>query len=507
MAPEPQTCKIWRQDARLAECNSGSRGQSENAPKLQFLAPKPLKSPSRRRNERLRKPHGPRRRRGRLASRAVEAKGDEADSGEHRHRDLEEEPGSETAALSLSDLLGLGRLVADAAEGLTGLVEHMHNSVLDTPGFAPLGQGVTGGVTRLVYGGVRGAFRLTGSGVGAAAALVASERDDRPVSRGLEIALAALNEIVGDHLAATENPLALAMRFRRDGRPLTLERRALSEAFPDATGKLAVLVHGLRMSDLEWTRADHDHGAALARELGYTPVYLSYNSGLHISINGRAFAASLEALVAEWPVELEDFVVIGHSMGGLVARSACRYAEQGGLAWRKKLNKLVFLGTPHHGAPLERIGNWVDAVLDKTPYAAAFGRLGKIRSAGVTDLRYGNLMDEDWQGRDRFAREPEDARRPVPLPKGVACYAIAGATAASRGGIEDRLVGDGLVPVASALGRHKDSARDLQIPAGRQWVAGETGHLDLLSRRDVYERIARWLERDGSSGRNSRPAH
>ena len=164
-------------------------------------------------------------------------------------------------------------------------------------------------------------------------------------------------------------------------------------------------------------RQNHDHGAALARDLGYTPVYLSYNSGLHISINGRAFAEALEALVAAWPVEIEDFVVIGHSMGGLVARSACRIRRRGGACVARKLNKLVFLGTPHHGAPLERIGNWVDVILGKTPYAAAFGRLGKIRSAGVTDLRYGNLMDEDWQGRDRFAREP-DTRRSVPLPEG-----------------------------------------------------------------------------------------
>ena len=120
------------------------------------------------------------------------------------------------------------------------------------------------------------------------------------------------------------------MRFRRDGQALKLERAALDAAFPDASGKLAVFVHGLCMSDLQWRRQNHDHGAALARELGYTPVYLSYNSGLHISVNGRAFAQALEALVAEWPVKIEDFVIIGHSMGGLVARSACRYGEAGG---------------------------------------------------------------------------------------------------------------------------------------------------------------------------------
>lgn len=396
------------------------------------------------------------------------------------------------AALSLSDVLGLGRLAADAAHGITGLVEHMHTSILDTPGLAPVAQGLTGGVTRLVYGGVRGAFRLTGKGLGAAAGLVGPEPDDRPVSREREIALAVLNGVVGDHLADTGNPLALTMRFRRDGRALVLERSALAEAFPEATGKLVVLAHGLCMSDLQWSRENHDHGAALARDLGYTPVYLSYNSGLHISMNGRAFAEGLESLVAAWPAEIDDFVIVGHSMGGLVARSACLHAEEAGHAWRGRLKTLLCLGTPHHGAPLERGGAWVDVILGRTPYAAAFARLGKARSAGVTDLRFGNLVDEDWEGRDRFARGP-DPRRPVSLPEGVACCAIAATAAASPGDIRDRLLGDGLVPVMSALGRHKEPARDLNFAPDRQWIACETGHLDLLSRRDVYERMAGWL--------------
>src|SRR5271165_3968803 len=319
------------------------------------------------------------------------------------HRGPKEPPmPAKPTALSLSDALGLSRLAIDAADGLAALVEHLHTSILETPGIAPLGPGVTGGTTRLVYRGIRGAIQLTGKGIGGATTLVSAKPDGRPASRGREVALAALNGVVGDHLAKTGNPLALTMQFRRDGRALALDGHALAQAFPDATGKLAVLAHGLCMSDLQWTRANHDHGLSLARDLGYTPVYLSYNSGLHISVNGRAFAEKLAALVAAWPVEIEDFIVIGHSMGGLVARSACAYGEQVGHQWRQKLRKLVFLGTPHHGAPLERVGNWVDVMLGKTPYAAAFARLGQIRSAGVTDLRYGNLMDEDWQGRDRF---------------------------------------------------------------------------------------------------------
>lgn len=371
----------------------------------------------------------------------------------------------------------------------------MHGSILDTPGLAPLTRGPVRDMTRFVYSGVRGGFRLAAQGAGAAAALLDAGPGDRPVSRKRETALAALNGVLGDHLAQTNNPLALEMRFRRDGRAIALEPKALADAFPDATGRLVVLVHGLCMSDLQWMRQGHDHGAALARDLGYTPVYLSYNSGLHISTNGSGFADALERLFAAWPVAIEKLVIIGHSMGGLVARSACLKGEAAGHAWRKKLDKLVFLGTPHHGAPLEKIGNWVEMILGGTPYASAFARLGKVRSAGVTDLRYGAVVDEDWQGRDRFARV-SDKRRPKPLPDRVACYAIAATMATSPGAMKDLLVGDGLVTVTSALGRHEDSARTLHFPENRQWIARETGHLDLLSRRDVYERIVEWLDHD-----------
>ena len=136
-----------------------------------------------------------------------------------------------------------------------------------------------------------------------------------------------------------------------------------------------------------------------ARDLGFTPVYLHYNSGLHVSTNGRALAQQLERLVAQWPRPLERLVLLGHSMGGLLARSALYYGTQAGHRWPARLDDLVFLGTPHHGAPLERAGHWVDLVLGATPYAAPFARLGQVRSAGITDLRHGNLMDGDWVDR------------------------------------------------------------------------------------------------------------
>ena len=225
-----------------------------------------------------------------------------------------------------------------------------------------------------------------------------------------EAVLAVVNGVLGDHLSETGNPLAIQMQLRQDGHPLAPERRALRALRPKAGRKLLVLVHGSCLNDRSWSRMGHDHGAALARDLGYTPLYLLDNSGLHISSNGRAFATLLEKLVAEWPVPLERLVILGHSMGGLVARSACHHGEAAGHHWRAKLDAMVCLGSPHQGAQLERSGSWLELLLGVSRYSAPLARLGKLRSAGVTDLRFGLVLDQDWEGRQRFAR-PEILER------------------------------------------------------------------------------------------------
>jgi pimeloyl-ACP methyl ester carboxylesterase len=315
---------------------------------------------------------------------------------------------------------------------------------------------------------------------------------ERSTWPGREALLAALNGVLGDYLAASNNPLAITMRLRRNGLPLPSERGSLAAAIPEAGSKLVVLLHGLCMNDLQWNRKKHDHGAALARDLGYTPVYLHYNSGLHVSANGRAFAEMLESLVRHWPVPVTELALIGHSMGGLVARSACHYGASARHAWLRHVDKLVFIGTPHHGAPLERGGNWVDILLSSSRYSAPLARLGKIRSAGITDLRFGNLVDEDWHRRDRFA-PGGDHRVRVPLPEAIACYAIAATTGKTTGALSDRLIGDGIVPLASALGRHPDPSFALAFDESRQRVVHGVNHLDLLSRDEVYAQIRQWL--------------
>jgi pimeloyl-ACP methyl ester carboxylesterase len=395
-----------------------------------------------------------------------------------------------------TDLRGVSRLAVDAVTGLTDLVETMHHNITSASsvaGVAPKGR--TGGITGLVYGTIRGVTRLVGGGIDALLGQLGLMLGEGSSSPAREAVLAALNGVLGDYLAATGNSLAIPMRLHRNGLPLELTGEGLASAAPqpgEQPGKLLVLVHGLCMNDLQWTRQGHDHGAALARDLGYTPIYLHYNSGRHISTNGREFADLLESLVKAWPAPITELVIIGHSVGGLVARSACHAGHVSAHTWLRSLRKLVFLGTPHHGAPLERGGHWVDIILGVSPYTAPFARLGKIRSAGVTDLRYGNLLDEDWANRDRFAHA-RDHRTSVPLPDGVDCYAIAATTGDSAGDTKDRILGDGLVPLASALGGHVNPDRTLPIPEANQWIGYNMNHLDLLGKVEVYAQIKRWL--------------
>jgi hypothetical protein len=391
-------------------------------------------------------------------------------------------------------LRGLGRLAAEATLGVTELVEAVHRTVEAVPG--PLGTppaGGAGGIAGVVYGSVRGVTRLVGSGVDAALANLSPLLGEAPPSPRRDALVAALNGVLGDHLEATGNPLAIPMHLRRSGLDLSPERAALAAAFPAPPGRLVLLVHGLCMNDAGWSRQGHDHGAALERDLGLAPLHVVYNSGRHVSANGRDLAALLESLVRAWPAPLAELSIVAHSMGGLVARSALHAAGGAGHAWPALVRTIVFLGTPHHGAPLERLGNLFQAALGASPYSLPFARLGKVRSAGITDLRHGNLLDDDGAGADRFARHA-DARHPVPLPRGVACAAVAGTTAKEVGESAARLAGDGLVPVASALGRHRDPERTLDFPPERTWIAPATGHLDLLSSPDVYARIRSWLE-------------
>ena len=395
-----------------------------------------------------------------------------------------------------SDLRGVARLATQATAGVARIAEGVHQSVLGTVGLPGGGEsGRARGLTGMVYRGVQGVTRLVDVGLQAALLRLEPFLERSPDGREAappaqrEAVLAALNGVMGDRLAADDNPLAVPMEFRQQGRALDLAKLRASGT---ATGKVLLLVHGLCMNDLQWLRAGHDHGAHLAQALGYTPVYVRYNTGQHTSVNARALADRIEALLADWPVPVDEITVLAHSMGGLVVRGACHCGTEAGHRWPARLRHIVFLGTPHHGAPLERAGHWVDVVLGSTPYSRPFARLGQLRSAGITDLRYGHVLDTDWQGRDRFRRSP-DTRTPVPLPAGVECFTVAATLAARRSPVAERLVGDGLVPLHSALGVHDDPARCLEFPRSHQHVVYRLGHLDLLSDAGVARQLREWL--------------
>jgi len=413
--------------------------------------------------------------------------------------DIGDTPTAAEAAASARALRGAARLALEATTGLTDLVEAVHARIASLPGRSGPADGRTRGITGLVYKTIRGVTRAVGTSVDATLPvltnLLAPASGDAPPalpSPEREALLAALNGVLGDHLARTANPLAIRMALRRDGRALVLQRDALAAALPDAGERVLVLIHGLCMTDLQWRRSGgHEHGAALAASLGFTPVHLHYNSGLHVSTNGRALAQLLEQLLAEWPRPIARFAIVAHSMGGLVARSALHYGRAAGRHWTDRLDDLVCLGTPHHGAPLERAGQGVDMLLSATPYAGPFGRLAKLRSAGITDLRHGNILDTDWAGADRF-ESATDRRQPVPLPAGPRCFALAG-TLADAPARKDPLLGDGLVPVASALGKHRLARRTLAFAPAQQRTLPHTNHLQLLSSEVVSEQLRDWL--------------
>jgi hypothetical protein len=252
------------------------------------------------------------------------------------------------------------------------------------------------------------------------------------------------------------------------------------------------------MNDLQWLQEGHDHGAALGQDSNFSPLHVNYNSGLHISQNGKLLALHLNRLVglSKEPLTLH---ALAHSMGGLVVRSACHYAatnadQFNSNDWLGQFKKVVFLGTPHHGALLERGGKWIDYLLALHPYSEPFSWLGKIRSSGVTDLGYGNVRDEDWHD-CTTTNGSSDCRLPTPLPKDVQCYAIAAIASDQSSYFRDNIIGDGLVTEDSALGKgHWNPDLNLSMPPSHQKTIRNVGHVGLLSSCEVYAAIQSFLK-------------
>ena len=329
-------------------------------------------------------------------------------------------------------------------------------------------------------------------------------------------ARAVVNGLFGDALAAQGSPLATPTTFRTAaGDEIPLDRHGVRETLPNAGARVCVLVHGLMSTESVWRFEDGlTYGELLAREHGVTPVYVRYNTGRHISTSGRDLAAQLQRLVRAWPVRVRELNLIGHSMGGLVIRSACHYGRHSATLvdrlrrrgpWPSRVRRVVLLGVPNRGAGLEAIANLTSAALWSVPLPTTrlIGAGLDRRSEGIKDLRWGAVLDEDWVERDPAATERPELH-PVRAPRHARVLAVAGSLVdqrdADRPATVNRLLGDALVTAASAHGHLGDGAPAL-LPHATVRLCPKINHIALACRREVYDEIAAWWDPRPDSGR------
>jgi pimeloyl-ACP methyl ester carboxylesterase len=306
------------------------------------------------------------------------------------------------------------------------------------------------------------------------------------MGEGLDTALAVLNGLVGDHLARTSNGLVTPMGLFVDGKSVDLA--ALPQGAAGVTRRVVVLVHGLMSTETVWRDAEGgDYGKDLAREAGFTPFYVRYNTGLAIAENGVALAAQLDALVAAYPVPVEELLLVGHSMGGLVIRSACHEGVAHERPFLRSVRSAIYVGTPHLGAPYERLGRVVSAVLHAVPdpYTRLIADIADLRSAGLQDLGDADLRHEDRARRSAGIRLA-DWRHPVPLLPQIKHHLVAGSLSDSP--VLRALFGDAVVPVSSALAG-TDTSTD--PPYATLFLQGRS-HIALAHDPEVGRQIVAW---------------
>lgn len=291
-----------------------------------------------------------------------------------------------------------------------------------------------------------------------------------PAPQGEGIFHSALNGVVGHTLAELDSPLAQGMSLRDDfGGELDAADWA-----QHARRGLVLFVHGLCLSEREWQNHAHEGFVRELREFGYGVAWLRYNTGHAIADNGAALSDLLEAL----PRRDLPITLIGHSMGGLVIRAAGYHAEIRGAEWVQQLRHAAYLGSPHHGSPLEQIGHAANNLLAFTPYTKGFMSLGNIRSRGIRDLREGRIV-------------PEHKANPYRLVNHARHLLVAAHM--GRAG-QRHFMGDGLVPVRSALGQHVEAHRALHAKDVTRVEFEELGHMQLLKDERVYEKLMAWMQ-------------
>jgi pimeloyl-ACP methyl ester carboxylesterase len=388
-----------------------------------------------------------------------------------------------------AEIRALSRLGGHAFGGLVSRIGQVHQAI-GRRALTPIGP--VGIPVRLVHDLVaQGTYRAIQSVAPTAAALAGEAAaliyaDGQPAGREPRgnLALAALNAIAGDQPGLA--PLAIPMAVRVGGSDVELASREIAAAFPRATTFLAVFVHGLAETEDSWRlRAGESqpYGSRLHAEFGYTPVYIRYNTGRHVSESGHDLADLLARLTAAWPTDIDEILLVGHSMGGLVIRSACHYGRQADDAWVDRVRHVFYLASPHLGAPLARVAGLAGWALAQAAETRPFATL-VMGSSSVRDLRYGYVLDDDWSGCDQDCCV-RDHRGDVPLLATANHYAISATVTADPGHPLGAVAGDLLVQPASAHGRR--GARQhvpFRVESGQRF--GGMHHFDLLNHPDVW---------------------
>lgn len=407
------------------------------------------------------------------------------------------------------ELRDAGSLAGTALDEIAELAHGVHGAVarrvfrLIGPVAAPV-RLMHDGIAAIAYGstrlGVRYLPALGGRVAGTVHGPSAESAHDVPGGR---VVIGAISGFCGDRMAERQPALAPLLRIRlHEGRLRRLPATLAADAAESdaATGRLVVFLHGLCESDRCWSFAAErrwgDRGCtygSMLREDGWTPLYVNFNTGLRVSANGRELAEHLEQLIDVWPVEVTDIALVGHSLGGLVARSAAHQGNELGLHWLAALRHVVGLGTPHLGAPLERFANWGAHRLARMPETRPFAAWLNRRSVGIKDMRYGALLADDW-----FGHDPDelliDRCTPARLLPGVA-YSVVSATLSREP--HGLFAHDLFVQHGSAHGIGK--VRSIPFEHERTFhVGGRKHHFDLLADPLVYAQLRDWLSRSAA---------
>lgn len=285
-----------------------------------------------------------------------------------------------------------------------------------------------------------------------------------------------LNGLVGDQLAEKHQRLAIPMSFRIAG-----EDVSVNDLEPKVKGKSAViLVHGLMADELVWKYL----GARL--EKTFTVLYVRYNSGLHISQNGKMLSGLLDKLSRS--TRCKRLLLAGHSMGGLVIRSACYYGVKRGLGWTRQVPLIFLISVPNAGAALEQLGHLVSYTLRKIAkwHLGTVGNILEQRSDGIKDLRSGAMVDADWkQATANLVGHP--GRTPVPPMAGVKYHILVGSLSRNEKSMMTKYFGDGLVTPTSAVAQTLLKVSQIKI-------FPKSGHNSLLKDRRVYRYVKNALD-------------